>query len=107
METWYEGWNIKINEDKTQGIYFARSRRPPEFHLTLNGRNIPFVYSVRARHQDRLTDRQSQCDFDSDFDFDPGSVSWEFSSVREAVKKEFVARMRLWKENFMCDIWSV
>jgi hypothetical protein len=37
MENWYERWNIKINEDKTQGISFFRSRRPPESHLTLNG----------------------------------------------------------------------
>jgi hypothetical protein len=49
METWCERWNIKINEDKTQGIYFSRSRRPPDSHLTrtLNGRNIPFVNSVK------------------------------------------------------------
>jgi hypothetical protein len=42
-----ERWNIKINENKTQGIYFSCSRRPPESHLTLNGRNIPFVNSVK------------------------------------------------------------
>jgi hypothetical protein len=47
METWCDRWNIKINEDKTQGIYFSRSCQPPEFHLTLNGRNIPFVNSVK------------------------------------------------------------
>jgi hypothetical protein len=47
METWCERWNIKINEDKTQGIYFSHSRRPPVSHLTLNGRNIPFVNSVK------------------------------------------------------------
>jgi hypothetical protein len=47
METWCERWNIKINEDKTQGIYFYRTRRPPESHLTLNGRNIPFLNSVK------------------------------------------------------------
>jgi hypothetical protein len=29
MEAWCERWNIKINEDKTRGIYFSRSRRPP------------------------------------------------------------------------------
>jgi hypothetical protein len=44
MKTWCERWNIKINED--EGIYFSRSRRPPESHLALNGRNIPFVNSV-------------------------------------------------------------
>jgi hypothetical protein len=47
METRSERWNIKINEVKTQGIYFSRSRRPPESHLTLNGRNIPFVNSAK------------------------------------------------------------
>jgi hypothetical protein len=35
------------NEDKTQGVYFSRSRRPPESYLTLNGRNIPFVNSAK------------------------------------------------------------
>jgi hypothetical protein len=34
---------IKINEDKTQIIYFSHRHRPPDAHLTLNGRNIPFV----------------------------------------------------------------
>jgi hypothetical protein len=33
-ETWFECWNIKINEDKTQGIYFSRSCRPPGFTST-------------------------------------------------------------------------
>jgi hypothetical protein len=47
METWCEHWNIKINEDKTRGIYFPRSRRPPDSDLTLNGRNIPFLNSVK------------------------------------------------------------
>jgi hypothetical protein len=42
-ETWYERWNIKINEDKTQVIYFSRRLRSPEANLTLNGRNIPFI----------------------------------------------------------------
>jgi hypothetical protein len=47
METWCERWNININEDKTQGIYFPRSPRPPKSHPALNGRNIPFVNSVK------------------------------------------------------------
>jgi hypothetical protein len=47
MQTWCESWNIKINEVKTQGIYFSRSRRPPQCHRTLNGRDIPFVNSVK------------------------------------------------------------
>jgi retron-type reverse transcriptase len=36
METWCERWNIKINEDKTQGVYFSHNRRPPESNLALN-----------------------------------------------------------------------
>jgi hypothetical protein len=39
----YERLTIKINEDKTQAIYFSHRLRPLEAHLTLNGRNIPFV----------------------------------------------------------------
>jgi hypothetical protein len=46
METWCERWNIKINGEKSKGIYFSRRRGPPESHLTLNGRNIPFVNRV-------------------------------------------------------------
>jgi hypothetical protein len=42
-----ERWNIKINEDKTQVIYFSHQRRPPKSLLILNGRNIPFVSSVK------------------------------------------------------------
>jgi hypothetical protein len=39
--------NIKMNEDKTQAIYFSHRIRPPESLLTLNGRNIPFVNNVK------------------------------------------------------------
>jgi hypothetical protein len=46
IETWFERWNIKISEDKTQVIYFSYRIRPPEVHLTLNGRNVPFVHHV-------------------------------------------------------------
>jgi retron-type reverse transcriptase len=41
-EAWCERWNIKINEDKTWGIYFSHSRRPPVSRLTVNGKDIPF-----------------------------------------------------------------
>jgi hypothetical protein len=47
MPTWCERWNIKINEDKTRVIYFTHRNRPPDPLLTLNGRNIPFVNSVK------------------------------------------------------------
>jgi hypothetical protein len=43
---WSKRWNIKINEDKTQAIYFSHRIRPPESLLTLNERNIPFVNNV-------------------------------------------------------------
>jgi hypothetical protein len=47
MEIWCERWNIEINEDKTEGIYFSRSRRPPVSHPKLNGQNITSVNSVK------------------------------------------------------------
>jgi hypothetical protein len=47
METWCERWNIEMNEDKIQGIYFSRSRHPPVSHLTLIGRNIHIVNSAK------------------------------------------------------------
>jgi hypothetical protein len=51
METWCERWYIKINEAKTQGIYFSHSRRPPVSHLTLNGR--PVLSSEKAPHKSK------------------------------------------------------
>jgi hypothetical protein len=47
METWCERWNIRINEDMTQGVYFSHSRRSPESYLTLNEINIPFVNNAK------------------------------------------------------------
>jgi hypothetical protein len=49
MAAWCKCWNIKIkiNEDKTRAIYFTRRNRPPDSLLKLNGRNIPFVNSVK------------------------------------------------------------
>jgi hypothetical protein len=43
LKSWCERWNIKINEGKTQAIYFFRRLRFPEDMLHLNGRDIPFV----------------------------------------------------------------
>jgi hypothetical protein len=40
-------WNIKINEDKPQVIYFSHRLRPPEAHLSLNGWNITFLNHVK------------------------------------------------------------
>jgi hypothetical protein len=47
IETWSERWKIKINEDKTQTIYCSHRLRLLEAHLTMNGRNIPFVNHVK------------------------------------------------------------
>jgi hypothetical protein len=47
MEARCKRWNIKINEYKTQAIYFSHGNRPVESHLTLKGRNIPFVNNVK------------------------------------------------------------
>jgi hypothetical protein len=46
IETWCESSNIKINDYKTQAMYFFHWLRPPEAHLTLNWRNISFVNHV-------------------------------------------------------------
>jgi hypothetical protein len=45
--SWCQCWNIKINEGKTQAIYFSKRRRMPGDDLQVNGRNIPFVNSVK------------------------------------------------------------
>jgi hypothetical protein len=45
--SWCQRWNIKINEGKTQANYFSKRRRMPGDELQLNGRNIPFVNSVK------------------------------------------------------------
>jgi hypothetical protein len=45
--SWFELWNIKNNEGKTQVIYLSRRRRMSWNYLQLNGRNIPFVNSVK------------------------------------------------------------
>jgi hypothetical protein len=47
MVAWCEHWNIKVNEEKTRVIYFTHRNRPPVSPLTLNGRYIPFVNSVK------------------------------------------------------------
>jgi hypothetical protein len=47
METWCERCNVKSKEEKTQEIYFRRRSGPPEFHLTLNGWNIPFINGAK------------------------------------------------------------
>jgi hypothetical protein len=47
MADWSKRWYIKSNEGKTQAICFSYRSRPPEFLLTLNGRNIPFVNNVK------------------------------------------------------------
>jgi hypothetical protein len=43
VETWCERWDIKLNEDKTQAIYFSHRFRLSDAH----GRNNPFVNHVK------------------------------------------------------------
>jgi hypothetical protein len=43
---WYERWNVKIIEGKTQAIYFSIRLRVPGDVLQVNGRNIPFINNV-------------------------------------------------------------
>jgi hypothetical protein len=45
--TWCERWNMKLNKDTNQAIYFSHRLRLPETQLTFNGRNIPFVNHVK------------------------------------------------------------
>jgi hypothetical protein len=47
MESWDGRWNVKINADRIQAIYFFRGNGPAESHLTLKGRNIPFTNQVK------------------------------------------------------------
>jgi hypothetical protein len=47
IDTLCKRWNFKINEDKTRAVYFSHRLRPPEAHLTLNGRNTPLVNHVK------------------------------------------------------------
>jgi hypothetical protein len=56
MESWCERWNIKINEDKAQVIYFSHPCGSVHVHLTLKGRNIPFVKNVK--YLDVIFDRK-------------------------------------------------
>jgi hypothetical protein len=45
VNSWRERLNIKINERKTQAIYFSR-RLKSDNVLQLKGRNIPFANNV-------------------------------------------------------------
>jgi hypothetical protein len=47
MSAWCKRWNIKINEDKTLAIYFSHQRSPPDSLVTMIGRKIRFVNSVK------------------------------------------------------------
>jgi hypothetical protein len=47
MTAWCKQWNIKINEEKTQAIYFSHRIKPSDTLLTLNGYNISFVNSIK------------------------------------------------------------
>jgi hypothetical protein len=45
--SWCQRWTIKIREGKIQTIYFSKRRRMPGNDFQLNGRNIPFINSVK------------------------------------------------------------
>jgi hypothetical protein len=45
--SWYECWNIKINEDKTQAIYFSHQHATVEVYLMLKGQQVPFISHVK------------------------------------------------------------
>jgi hypothetical protein len=47
LAVWSERWNIKINVDKTRVIYFNHQIRQPDSVLMLNGRDTPFINSVK------------------------------------------------------------
>jgi len=47
METWCERWNIEINEEKIQAIYFSHRCTPVEAFLTLKGKQILFVNHMK------------------------------------------------------------
>jgi predicted SpoU family rRNA methylase len=47
VEAWCERWNIKINENKSQVIYFSCRHGQIKIHLTVKGQNIHFVKDVK------------------------------------------------------------
>jgi hypothetical protein len=53
-ESLRERWNININENKIQTIYFSHLRRLVEAYLTLKGRNTPFVNNVTYLHTEMI-----------------------------------------------------
>jgi hypothetical protein len=47
VESWYEYWNIRINEENTQAIYFSHQCTPVWAFLALKGWYIPFVKHMK------------------------------------------------------------
>jgi len=47
MESWCEYWNIRINEENTQAIYFSHQCTPVWAFLALKGWQIPFVNHMK------------------------------------------------------------
>jgi hypothetical protein len=47
MSTWCERWNIKINEEKTQTIYFSHQRRPPDSPFVNNVKYLGVIFDKR------------------------------------------------------------
>jgi hypothetical protein len=50
VKSWFERWNIKIIEGKSQTMYFSGTLRVPDDILQLNGRDIPFVSNNVTYH---------------------------------------------------------
>jgi hypothetical protein len=81
---------------KRQTCPLVREGAPPkQDHNCQTEKNIWSWAPDGARHQDWLTDRQSQCDFDSDVT--DSSVVVQLSVESQPVKK----RLSRWKENLM------
>jgi hypothetical protein len=61
IESWCERWNIKVDEDKIQAIYFSHKIKSRDAHLTFNGRNIPFVNHANISVQTSMRGLHGDC----------------------------------------------
>jgi hypothetical protein len=64
---WCENWYIKINEGKTQAIYFSRRRRNPENQLQLNEWRKSQVSGYKLYTGQESWQGRSQCVLNPDF----------------------------------------